>query len=84
MRISYATMLVTRVFLAERSFFSLSKVATIATRFSHFRKQFREGERDIPVIEYQLQREKIYPAIADSFAYLYGSRRLDAECRKNV
>ena len=40
-RISYATMLITRVLLCQASFISMAKTAAISIKYSHYRKQFK-------------------------------------------
>ena len=42
-----------------------SQAITIATRYSMFRRQFQDKTgAEIPIIEYQLQQEKIIPRVA--------------------
>jgi hypothetical protein len=42
-----------------------SKAIMILTRYSLFRRQFKDNKGvDIPVLDYQLQQEKIFPRIA--------------------
>ena len=67
----YSSMLKVRKFLLSRSAFSLGKGVAIAVRYSHLRRQFKnEKKEEIPVIEYQLQKYKLYPLLAKSYAMM--------------
>lgn len=54
------------------TYIKTSKAVTILTRYSLFRKQFKDNKgADIPVLDYQLQQEKIFPRIAEVFAIFF-------------
>lgn len=58
-------MLMTRAGIIQISANSISKATTIATRYSMLRTQFKDKKgKEISVIEYQTQQEKIIPRIA--------------------
>ena len=64
-RISYATMLIIRAGIPISCHFALSKAITIAVRYSLYRTQFKNSAgQEIPILDYQLQQEKIFPRIA--------------------
>lgn len=55
----------------------LGQGAAIATRYSFFRKQFKdEHNNETPIIEYQLQQMKIIPIIADFYAICIAGNRI--------
>lgn len=57
---------------------TLSKSVLIATRYSLIRKQFKDDDgNEIPILDYQLQQEKIIPSIAEAYAVLFGSQKLN-------
>lgn len=50
---------------------------SIATRYSFFRKQFRDDNKnEIPIINYQLQQLKLIPLIADFYAVSFTGNRI--------
>ena len=57
---------------------SLSKGTTIITRYSLVRTQFKDEstKKEIPVLDYQLQQEKIIPRIAESYAMTLGALKI--------
>lgn len=56
-KISYATMLLTRSGLTLMLAHNISKMTTIATRYSLIRTQFKNGNgKEIPVLDYQTQQ----------------------------
>lgn len=64
-KVTYATMLMIRSAIPYLTYAKTSKAALILTRYSLFRKQFKDNKgADIPVLDYQLQQEKIFPRIA--------------------
>jgi acyl-CoA oxidase len=83
-RISYATMLFTRAFLTWISGITIAKAAAIVVKYSHFRSQFVSEGKETTLILYQLQKEKIYPHIAETFAFIFGSQELESMCSRNL
>ena len=64
-KVTYATMLMIRSVIPYLTYIKTSKAVMILTRYSLFRKQFKDNKgADIPVLDYQLQQEKIFPRIA--------------------
>ena len=57
---------------------SLSKGTTIITRYSLVRTQFKDEstKKEIPILDYQLQQEKIIPRIAESYAMTQGAIKI--------
>lgn len=65
-------MLMIRSVIPYLTYIKTSKAVTILTRYSLFRKQFKDNKgADIPVLDYQLQQEKIFPRIAEVFAIFF-------------
>ncbi len=52
----------------------LAKASTILTRYSLVRTQFKDDNgKEIPILDYQLQQDKIIPRIAESYALMFGT-----------
>lgn len=78
-KIAYATMLITRSNLTKILANCVSKIATIATRYSVIRKQFKNDKgEEMPVLDYQTQQEKIIPRIAETYATWFSARNVNA------
>lgn len=78
-KISYATMLMIRSGIPKSCFWGLSCAVTIITRYSLVRKQFKnDAGEEIKILDYQLQQDKVLPYIADTYALMFGSRKLNA------
>ena len=76
-KISYATMLFIRSTIPYLAFAKTSKAIVIMTRYSLYRKQFRDNVgKEIPILDYQLQQEKIFPRIAEVFANLFSFKTI--------
>ena len=78
-RISYATMLVIRSLIPYVCYLALAKGVTILTRYSLVRKQFKDSStgEEIPILNYQLQQDKVIPRIAESYAMMFGSEKIN-------
>ncbi|KAK6637955.1 hypothetical protein RUM44_008378 [Polyplax serrata] len=48
---------------------NLVKAVSIAIRYSAARKQFGPADDELPVLEYQLQQWRLFPYLADAYAY---------------
>ncbi len=71
-KISYATMLLTRAGIISSFYKSSAKMITIATRYSIIRTQFKgKNGKEVPVLDYQTQQEKVIPRIAETFAFRF-------------
>lgn len=76
-KISYATMLMTRSGITEILANAIAKITTIGTRYSLLRTQFKDKNgKEIPVLDYQAQQEKIIPRIAESVAAFITARKI--------
>jgi acyl-CoA oxidase len=76
-RISYATMLIIRSIIPLVCGFGLSKGVTILTRYSLVRKQFKDAnDKEIKILDYQLQQEKVLPRIAEAYVISLGSNKI--------
>jgi acyl-CoA oxidase len=76
-KISYATMLITRSLIPAALFFGFSKACTIITRYSLVRTQFKDSNgKEIPILNYQIQQEKVIPRIAEAFANFFGAEKI--------
>lgn len=76
-KITYATMLLIRSTIPYLTVAKSSKAVTILTRYSLYRKQFKDNKgAEIPILDYQLQQEKIFPRIAEVFAHLFSFKTI--------
>ena len=65
-------MLRRRATIPSICFTKYAKAITIITRYSIVRSQFKDARgKEIPIIDYQLQQEKIFPRIAETYANLF-------------
>lgn len=65
-------MLLTRAGIISIIANSVAKIATIGTRYSLVRTQFKDKKgQEIPILNYQTQQEKIIPRIAEAFAFRF-------------
>ena len=91
-KISYATMLIIRSAIPLGCHYGLSKACVIAVRYSIYRSQFKDSQgKEVPILNYQLQQEKVFPRIAESFALMFGSyamrdlaRKIFEDAKKNT
>lgn len=68
-RVGYATMMLVRLKLIEGASNYLSLVSSIATRYSVFRKQFKDEDgKERMILDYQTQMNKLMPLIASTYA----------------
>ena len=83
-KVSYATMMTIRMYISCTYPKAYSQAITIATRYSMFRRQFQDKTgREIPVIEYQLQQEKLIPRIAEFYAITIAGNNIRKLCTQN-
>ena len=76
-RIGYATMMWVRLKLIEGAYYNVSLAATIATRYSAFRKQFKdENGKERVILDYQLQMNKLLPVLAATYAMNAGHKKI--------
>lgn len=70
-KIIYSSMLKVRICLLSTSALTLARACCIATRYSFIRKQFKDSNgQEIPIINYQLQQNKLFPLIAKSYVMI--------------
>lgn len=68
-KIAYAGLMKTRAYIIISAYSTLFKSLTIATRYSFLRTQFKDENKDeIPIFDYQLQKEKILTQISRAYA----------------
>lgn len=74
-KLSYGTMVITRVSLVYHACFQLRNAVTIATRYSAVRHQSElvPGEPEPQILDYQTQQYKIIPQIASVFALFFAA-----------
>lgn len=61
----------------------LAKAATILTRYSLIRTQFKDDNgKEVPILDYQLQQEKVIPRIAEAYALLFGTEKINEISRQ--
>ena len=90
-RVGYGTMMHIRELISCSLPKVYAQVIIIAARYALFRKQFKnERKQENPVIEYQLQQDKVLPRIAEYYAVTVagtkireGSERNSANLLKN-
>jgi acyl-CoA oxidase len=76
-KVSYAAMMIIRQTISCFYPKIYSEAIIIATRYSLFRKQFLNTvKKEIPVIDYQSQKEKIIPRVAEYLAVTIGGNAI--------
>ena len=77
-RLGYGNMLFLRVWFYYFRCMSLSKLATIAIRYSIVRKQFKNAEtgEERQILDYQTQQYRLFPILGVSYAICLSSRNL--------
>ncbi|KAG0723383.1 Peroxisomal acyl-coenzyme A oxidase 1 [Chionoecetes opilio] len=83
-KLSYGTMVVTRVGIAVTCAKKLACAVTIATRYSAVRHQSElvPGEPEPQILEYQTQQYKLLPHIASVYALILSARSVASVHRK--
>lgn len=58
-------------------YYYYSKAATIIVRYSLARRQFKDVKgAEMPILEYQIQQEKIFPRIAEVYCILFAVKKI--------
>lgn len=71
-------MLCIRALIPAALNYGFSKACMIITRYSLVRTQFKDGNgKEIPILNYQLQQEKVIPRIAETFAGFFASETIN-------
>lgn len=70
-------MLMIRAQIPFLSFAKTSKAVVILTRYSLYRRQFKDNKgQEMPIMDYQLQQEKLFPRISEVFANLFAFKSI--------
>ena len=84
-RIGYAIMMQIRDMICTVSWKCLSHAMVIATRYSLFRTQFQDEDgKERPVLDYQLQQDKLIPLLAITYAMHAGSLNVSRLAQENI
>lgn len=84
-KISYATMMDIRRHLSTNYPKIYSQGITIATRYSLFRRQFKDHtKQEIKIIDYQLQQDKILQRVAEYYAINVAGNKISKLTLKNI
>lgn len=76
-KVGYATMMVVRRLLSGHATKMYSQSIRIAGKYAFARKQFKNDKKEeIPIIDYQLQQNKLISCLAEHFAVQVGGRRV--------
>jgi acyl-CoA oxidase len=76
-KIAYATMMLMRKLIACGYYKVLGQAVTIAGKYSLIRKQFKDDSgKEIKILDYQLQQNKILSCLADYYAMAINGRIL--------
>jgi acyl-CoA oxidase len=77
-KIAYATMMLVRKIIACGYPRVLGQAVTIAGKYSMIRKQFKDDSgKEIPILDYQLQQNKILSCLADYYCIAMNGRILN-------
>ena len=69
-KVLYASMMITRKLIITAFPKLYSNALTIATRYSLYRKMFKDTQKqEIIIANYQTQQDKLIPLIADFYAF---------------
>jgi hypothetical protein len=83
-RVGYGTMMFIREMISCIGPKSYAQAIIIATRYSFFRKQGLSHEKkELPVLEYQTQQEKVLPRIAEYYALTIGGTKISTVSHQN-
>lgn len=84
-KVSYATMMVIRQTISCFQPKTYSLAIIIAARYSLFRKQFVDSaKKEIPVLDYQTQKDKVITRIAEYFAVIAGGNAIKQVSDNNL
>ena len=84
-KVSYATMMEIRRHISCTWTKIYASCITIATRYSFFRKQFKNSVgQEISIMDYQLQQEKILDRVAEYYAISTASNKVSEIAHMNA
>lgn len=70
-------MLKVRSLIPRGVYYNLSKAVAIVVRYSLSRRQFKDNKGvEQPVLDYQLQQEKVFPRIAEAYANIFALKTI--------
>jgi acyl-CoA oxidase len=76
-------MLITRSGIPIICHYGLSKACVIGVRYSLYRTQFKDTKgAEIPILDYQIQQEKVLVRVAECFAHMFGAHSIRDIARK--
>lgn len=71
-------MLRVRSLIPRGVYYHMSKGITIIVRYSLARRQFKDNKGvEIPILDYQLQQEKVFPRIGETYANLFALKAME-------
>ena len=83
-RVSYGTMMHIREIISCDLPKVYSVPIIIASRYSLFRRQFRNGKKEeVTIMDYQTQQDKVVPRIAEYYALSIGGNKIRAGSEQN-
>ena len=83
-RVGYGTMMHVREQISCLAPKKMAQAIIIAGRYALFRKQFKDGnKKEIPIIEYQLQQDKVMSRIAEYYAMGVAGNRIWKVSKQN-
>lgn len=84
-KVMYSSMMKVRTYLLSASQSYMFKAITIATRYSHLRKQFRDSSgNEIPIYDYQLQKQKLFSEISKAYAMCFSTKQVKKLIKQNT
>lgn len=84
-KVSYATMMHVRQHLSSSWPKAYALGITIATRYSMFRRQFKDStNQEMKIIDYQLQQEKLITRAAEYYAISRAGERIKQLTDRNI
>ena len=84
LKMLYAAMMFIRQVIIEYSGDGMAITSLIALRYSIVRSQFKHNKtEERKIIEYQLQKNKIYPILAKAFACTFASQKIGEVIQEN-
>lgn len=84
-KVGYATMMVVRRLVSGLATRAYGQSILIAGKYSFARRQFKDDKKEeIPIINYQLQQNKLISCLAEHFAILLGSNTVSKMTFENI
>jgi acyl-CoA oxidase len=84
-RVGYSTMMLVRTIISTACSEYLAHASTIATRYALVRTQFQgDNGKEMQILDYQTQMEKVIPQIAVTYAMRSGAKKLKKMYRQHI